>query len=56
MGALWSRGSVNLFTCAVYRKGETKSMLYSTNHKGKDKFVIGVFLHDIIFKGITYGQ
>ena len=56
MGALWSRGNVNLFTCAVYRKGETKSMLCSTNYKGKDKFVIGVFLHDIIFKGITYGQ
>ena len=47
MGALWSRGSVNLFTCAVYHKGETKSVLYSTNYKGKDKFAIGVFLHDI---------
>ena len=47
MGALWSRGSVNLFTCAVYHKGEMKLMLYSTNYKGKDKFAIGVFLYDI---------
>ena len=31
MEALWSRGSGNLFTYAVYHKGETKSMLYSTN-------------------------
>ena len=47
MGALWSRGSVNLFSCAVHHKGQTKSMLYSTNYKGKDKFAIGVFLHEI---------
>ena len=31
MEALWSRGNGNLFTYAVYHKGETKSMLYSTN-------------------------
>ena len=47
MGALLSRGSVNLFTCAVYHNEETKSMLYTTNCKGKDKFVIGIFLRDI---------
>ena len=47
MGALWSKGSINLFNCAFYHKGETKSMLYSTNYKGKDVFAIGVFLHDI---------
>ena len=47
IGTFWSRVSVNLFTCIVYQKGETKSMLYSTNYKDKDKFAIGVFLHDI---------
>ena len=46
MGAL-SKGSINLFTCAFYHKGETNLMLYSTNYKGKDIFAIGVFLHDI---------
>ena len=53
MGALWSRGSVNLFSCAVHHKGQTKSMLYSTNYKGKDKFAIGVFLHEIYLKEIV---
>ena len=53
MGANWTRGSVNLFTCAVYLKGKTKSMLYSNNYKGKDKFVIGVFLHDIYSKELV---
>ena len=53
VGANWTRGSVNLFTCAVYLKGETKSMLYSNNYKDKDKFVIGVFLHDTYSKELV---
>ena len=28
-------------------------MLYSTNHKGKDRFVIGVFLHNIYSKELV---
>ena len=38
MGALWNRGSVNLFTCAVYHKLETKTLIFGTDYKGKDKF------------------
>ena len=53
MQTLWSRGSVNVFTCAAYHKGETKSMLYFTNYKGRDKFTIGVFLHDIYSKELV---
>ena len=48
MGALWTRGSVNLFTCAIYHKGETKTMMFCTNYKGKDKFSTGLFL-DMIY-------
>ena len=47
MGALWSRGSVNLFTCAIYHNSETKTMLFCTNYKGKDKFSTGLFLKKI---------
>ena len=45
MGALWRRGSVNLFTCAIYHKSETKTMMFCTNYKGKDKFSTGLFLN-----------
>ena len=31
----------------------TKSMFYSTNFKGKDKSLIGVFLHDIYSKELV---
>ena len=53
MGALRRRGSINLFTCAVFHKGETKSVIYLTNCKGKDKFAIGVFLRDIYLKQLV---
>ena len=53
MEALWSRVSVNVFTCDAYNKGETKSMLYSTNYNAKEKFVIGVFLCDIYSKKLV---
>ena len=43
MGALWTRGSVNLFICAIYHKSETKAMMFCTNYKGKDKFSTGLF-------------
>ena len=42
--ALWSRGSVNLFTCAVYFAKETKTYLNCSNYKSKDKFSNGTFL------------
>ena len=45
MGALWTTGSVNLFTCAIYHKSETKAMMLCTNYKGKDKFSTGLFLN-----------
>ena len=47
MGALWARGSVNLFTCALYHQGSTKTMLYCTDYKGKDKWANGTFIEDI---------
>ena len=42
--ALWGRGSVNLFTAAVTHRGITKTLLFCTNYKNKDKFANGVFL------------
>ena len=41
---LWTRGSVNLFTCALYHRSTTKPLVIFTNYKGKDKFAIGKFL------------
>ena len=46
METLWRRESINLFTCDIYHKRETKSILYSKNYKDKGKFAIGVFLPD----------
>ena len=42
--ALWTRGSVNIFTCAVYHNDQTKTFLICTSYKGKDKFSNGTFL------------
>ena len=42
--ALWTRGSVNLFTYALYHRSTTKTFVICTNYKGKDKFAIGKFL------------
>ena len=47
MGALWTRGSVNLFTCAVYHKLETKTLSFGTDYKGKDKFSTGLFVETL---------
>ena len=47
MGALWTRGTVNLFTCAIYHKNETKTMMFCTNQKEKDKLSTGLFLNII---------
>ena len=33
-----------------------KLMLYSNNYKGKDKFAIGVFLHNIYSKELVLGS
>ena len=35
--ALWSRGSVNLFTAASMYKGHCQTYLFTTNSKHKDK-------------------
>ena len=45
--ALWTRGSINLFTCAVYHKNQTKTFLICTDYKGKDKFSNGTFLEHL---------
>ena len=42
--ALWTRGSVNRFTCALYHHSATKTFVICTNYQGKDKFAIGKFL------------
>ena len=47
MGALWTRGSVNLFTCAVYHNSETKTFVFGTDCKGKDKFSTGLFIDSL---------
>ena len=43
MSALWTRVSVNLITCAVYNDSQTKTLVFGTNYKGKDKFSTGLF-------------
>ena len=45
MGALWTRGSVNLFTCTIYHKSEIKTMMFCTNYMGKDKFSTSLFFN-----------
>ena len=47
MGALWTQGSVNLFTCAVYHKLETKTLIFGPDYKGKDKFSTGQFVETL---------
>ena len=42
--ALWTRGSINLFMCAVYHKEQTKTFLICTDYKGNDKFSKGTFI------------
>ena len=54
MGALWTRGSVNLFTCAVYHNSDTKTFIFGTDYKRKDKFSTALFIgslyHNHIFQ------
>ena len=47
MSALWTRGSVNLFKCAVYNNSQTKTLVFGTNYKGKDKFSSGLFIETL---------
>ena len=42
--ALWTRGSMIIFTYAVYGNDQTKTFLICTNYKGKDKFSNITFL------------
>ena len=42
--ALWTRGTVNLFTCALYHHSTAKTFVISTSYIGKDKFAIEKFL------------
>ena len=42
--ALWTRGSNNLFTCAMYHQDQTKTFLICTDCKGKEKLSNGTFL------------
>ena len=43
-GALWTRGTVNLFPCALYHHSTAKTFVISTSYIGKDKFAIEKFL------------
>ena len=43
-----------MFTCAVYRKNQTKTFLICTEYKGKDKFSNGVFLEHLYDKELTH--
>ena len=47
MGALWTQESVNLFTCAVYHNSDTKTFIFGTDYKGKDKFSTGLFIESL---------
>ena len=42
--ALLTRGSINLFMCAVYHKDQTKTFLICTDYKGKYKFSNSTFV------------
>ena len=58
MGVLCTRGSVNLFTCTIYHQSVTKTMMFCTNYKGKDKLSTGLFLDmlwDLWSDGKTHG-
>ena len=47
ISALWTRGSVNLFTCAVYNNSQTKTLALRTNYKGKDKISSMLFIETL---------
>ena len=47
MGVLCTRGSVNLFACVVYHNSDTKTFIFGTDYKGKDKFSTGIFIESL---------
>ena len=47
ISALWTRGSVNLFTRAVYNNSPTKTLAFGTNYKGKDKISSMLFIETL---------
>ena len=47
MEALWTWGSVNLFTWAVYHNSDTKTFIFGTDYKGKDKFSTSLFTESL---------
>ena len=53
MGALWTKGSVNLFTCATYHQSTTKTLLFCTNYKDKDKLSTALFLDKVYTEHLT---
>ena len=53
MWALWTRGSVNLFTCAVYGNSDTKTLIFGTNYKGKYNFSTGLFV-EILYRDYIF--
>ena len=44
MKALWTKCSVNLFTCAIYNNSQTKTLVFGTSYKGQDNFLLGYLL------------
>ena len=47
MKALWTKCSVNLFTCAIYNNSQTKTLVFGTSYKGQDKFSSGLFIETL---------
>ena len=47
MCALWTRVSVNLLTCAIYHRSETKTIYFFADYKGKNKLSTDIFLDTI---------
>ena len=47
MCAPWTRGSVTLFTCAVYHNSTTNNLIFGTDYKGKDNISTGLFIEKL---------
>ena len=48
--ALWTRGSLNIFTSAVYHNDQTQTFIICTNYKEKDKCFNNTFLEKPLWK------
>ena len=48
--ALWTRGSLNIFTSAVYHNDQTKTFIICTNYKEKDKCFNNTFVEKPLWK------